>query len=313
MAHEYFETAPHFRPYRWAAPVFQIGLQAIRPSEWLMLDPGYQSVMREKRAQLARLPDRFYKTLPESAPAQKELRSMVVSHLLGDHGKYFTLDNAILASKVSGDTWNLHDESEDPLWQLSDFVQEDFMLLQEIDGQTLITAASNAYSSSGRLVASVGRGIRWAHEPVPTLTATHGSRIDRILQSVHDDAPCARFNWQLTPLGSLFFSHDPHAANQAALKAVGVQLARDPTLAPSLLFMRVERQTLRRLPETRAVAFSIHTYSDPLASLASDPTSLAALFRLLKSYPPERLQYNEMHGIHGAVLAWLKSLGVCEC
>jgi dimethylamine monooxygenase subunit A len=236
-----------------------------------------------------------------------------VSHLLADHGKHFALSDGILASKVSGDTWNLQDESKDPLWQISDFVQEDFMLLEEIDGQPLITAASNAYSSSGRLVASVGRGIRWAHEPVPTLTAMHGSRIDRILQSLHEDAPCARFNWQLTPLGSLFFSHDPHAANQSALRSVSVRLAKDPSLAPSLLHMRVERQTLRRLPETRAVAFSIHTYSDPLASLCSDTASLAALLRLLKSYPPERLQYNEMDSIHGAVIAWLESLGIAQC
>jgi dimethylamine monooxygenase subunit A len=95
--------------------------------------------------------------------------------------------------------------------------------------------------------------VRWAHEPVPNLTTTHGSRIDRILASVDADALCARFNWQLTPVASIFFPPDPHAANKAALRSVSAQLAKDPSLAPALLHMRVERQTLRRLPETRAV------------------------------------------------------------
>jgi hypothetical protein len=182
------------------------------------------------------------------------------------------------------------------------------MLLQEIDGRPTIAAASNAYSSSGRLVAAVGRDVRWAHEPVPNLTALHGSRIDRILASVHEDATCARFNWQVTPLSSLFFPPDPHAANQAALRSVSAQLSKDPSLAPSLLHMRVERQTLRRLPETRAVAFSIHTYSDPLSSLINDPTALHAVLALLRDYSAARLKYTEMDAVHAAVIEWLETL-----
>lgn len=308
MTHPFFASAPHFRPYRWAAPTLQVGLQAISPRDWLIVDEDYASVMRGKRAQLACAPARFYKTLPGSRDAQRELHRMVVSHLVDAHGERFSLTSGMLTSNADGKTWDLRDPSVEPLWQLSDFVQEDFMLLQDVDARSTITAASNAYSSSGRLVDSVGRDIRWAHEPVPTLTPMLGSRIDRILQSVHADAPCARFNWQLTPLGSLFFPPDPHAANKSALQAVSAQLRDDPAMAPSLLFIRVERQTLRRLPETRAVAFSIHTYSDALSALIPDAVSRKALLKLLASYPLERLQYTEMDTIHAAVIAWLESL-----
>jgi hypothetical protein len=72
--------------------------------------------------------------------------------------------------------------------------------------------------------------------------------------------------------------------------------------------VRVERQTLRRLPETRAVAFSIHTYSDPLYSLGTDLAACDALRTLLRSYPAERLQYSEMDTVHVAVIAWLETL-----
>lgn len=308
MTHTSFPSTPYFRPYRWATPAFQIGLQPIRPSEWLLVDPDYQDRMRDKRAQLAHAPDRFYKTLAGSLPAQHELRGMVVSHLVADHADAFSLSDGTLTFRSGTRRWDLRDTSVEPLWQLSDFVQEDFMLLEEIDGRPTITAASNAYSSSGRLVASVGRDVHWAHEPVPTLTSTLGSRIDRILRSVHADAPCARYNWQLTPMGSVFFPTDPHAANRSALSAVSAQLRDDPSLVPSLLYVRVERQTLRRLPETRAIAFGIHTYSDPLSSLITDAVSRTALRELLTSYPRERLEYNEMDGIHGAVIAWIDSL-----
>lgn len=308
MVHQRFDSAPHFRPYRWAAPAFQVGLQPIDPADWLIFDSNYISCMSAKRVQLNRSPDRFYKTSPVSRGAQEELRAKVVDHLLTAHDGLFCLSDGLLTFKASGRSWDLTDEQVEPLWQLSDLVQEDFMLLEEVDGHQTITAASNAYSSSGRLVASVGRDVRWAHQPVPDLTAIHGSRIDRILASVHEDALSARFNWQLTPLATVFFPEDPHAANNAALTSVSAQLAKDPSLAPSLLHMRVERQTLRRLPATRAVAFSIHTYSDPLSSLVTDQAAIEALLGLLRSYSPARLRYTEMNMVHAAVIAWLETL-----
>jgi hypothetical protein len=45
--------------------------------------------------------------------------------------------------------------------------------------------------------------------------------------------------------------------------------------------MRVERQTQCRLPDSNAVAFSLHTYSDPLSYLRSDVDSARALLALL--------------------------------
>jgi hypothetical protein len=307
MAYEYFAETPHFRPYRWAAVDFQVGLQRINAEDWLHLEDDYDSIMRTKRRHLSQYPERFYKTLPQSRAAQSELRAAIVAHLLEQQAPRFSLSGSTFRCEAGG-SWDLSDESVEPLWQLSDFVQEDFMLLQQVDGLTTITAASNAYSSSGRLVSSVGRDIRWAHQPVPSLTALHGARIDRILASVHEDALCARFNWQLTPLSSVFLPPDPHAANKDALRAVSDRLSRDFSLAPSLLHMRVERQTLRRLPETRAIAFSIHTYSDPLACVAADQVAIDALLTLLKGYSAARLHYNEMDTIHASVIAWLESL-----
>ena len=308
MAHQIFPSAPRFRPYRWAAPEFQVGLQPIIERDWLILDDDYAQFMRAKRLHLTACKARCYQTLPGSLAAQRELQSMVVSYLLEHHPSQFTVVGDNLSCSIDGHSLKLGEDTTDPLWQLSGLVQEDFMLLQDVDGRQQITAASNAYSSSGRLVASVGHDVRWAHENVPDLTKQHGARIDRILSTMHEDFLCARFNWLLTPLTTIFFPEDPHIANGAALRSVSAQLSRDPSLAGSLLHMRVERQTLRRLPKTGAVAFSIHTYTDPLSTLVQDDADIEALIKLLKTYSPARLQYSEMDVIRDAVIAWLESL-----
>lgn len=299
--------APYYRPYRWAGAQFQLGLRPFTPDRWISIEPAYKANMREKRELLAAYPDRYYRALPTSLPAQRELRGRIVAHLLEDHARHFVRSGPVITCVDSNCQFNLDDESVEPLLQLSQFIEEDFMLIEELDGGALITAASNAYSSSGRLVASVGRAIDWAHIPVPGLTEMLGRRIDRIVGSVHAETPGERFNWQLTPMASIFFPRDnPHAANAAAMQTILGALRADPRRAGELLWIRVERQTLSRLPDSGAVAFSLHTYSDPLSSIAADAESLRAMLALLRAYSPERLKYSEMDIIVEPVIAWLE-------
>ena len=79
-----------------------------------------------------------------------------------------------------------------------------------------------------------------------------------------------------------------------------------PERAGELLWIRVERQTLTRLPETNAVAFSIHTYSDPLSSIGDDLASLRGMLTLLQTYSPQRLRYSEMEQIKDSAIQWIE-------
>jgi hypothetical protein len=302
---------PRYRPYRWAAADFQLGLRPMRPQSWILVDAEHAVVMRQKHDRLDRLGQYYYRALPESLPAQRELRRLVCAHLVADHQEHFERSGSVVRSRGTGWEADLDDASAEPLLQLSYLIEEDFMLLDEMAGVARITAASNAYSSSGRLVASVGKDMQFAHSPVPRLTDRLGARIDRVLRTVHTSTPCERFNWQLTPMATVFFPHeDPHAANAAAMHAVVEELRRDPARAGELLWMRVERQTLTRLPDSNSVAFSLHTFSDPLSALQSDAQSIRAILALLKGYSQERWKYSEMDIIREPLLRWLEAAAV---
>src|SRR5690348_695140 len=262
---------PLYRPYRWASADFQLGLRPIRPESWILIGADHTELMRQKHDRLNRFRPYYYRTLPESLPAQRELRNRVTAHLLSDHSESFQRTGSVVRSVLTNQTLDPNDDSIEPLLQLSYMIEEDFMLLDEGGGTPRITAAANAYSSSGRLVTSVGHDMEWTHAPVPQLTQKLGSKITRVIRSVHAATPCERFNWQLTPMASVFFPHDdPHAANAAAMQHISAELHRDPARAAELLWIRVERQTLSRLPNSNTVAFSLHTYSDPLSSIQSD-------------------------------------------
>jgi dimethylamine monooxygenase subunit A len=298
--------SPVYQPYRWASVDFTLGLGPVRKGDWMQFSPRHVDNMREKRSRLRAQPDHYYRALPESLHAQRELRDRVVAHLATDYADRYALAGSTLTSRYESLAWHLDDPHAEPLRQLSDVIEEDFMLLQELDGVMRISASSNAYSSSGRLVSAVGQTVHWAHIPVPTLTDKLGVRIDRVLSSVHEDTPCERFNWQVTPMASLFFPHDPHRANADAMHAVHDALCREPERAGELLFIRVERQTLSRLPDSRAVAFSLHTYSDPLSVLEADPQAARSMLRLLQEYSESRWHYSEMDIVREPLLDYLR-------
>jgi hypothetical protein len=280
----------------------------MRPDQWILIDSSHAENMRQKRERLAAFPSLYYRTLPVSFAAQHELRERVTAHLAADHPQHFERAGPKIRSRGTGLECDPTDPAIEPLLQLSNLIEEDFMLIQEVDGAACITAASNAYSSSGRLVASVGRDVEWAHRPVPDLTLKLGPRINRVLDSVHAATPCERFNWQLTPMSTIFFPHDdPHAANAAAMHGICESLRENPQRAGDLLWIRVERQTLSRLPDSRAVAFSLHTYSDPLSSLRADVQSVRAMLALLRDYSAERWKYSEMDIVREPVIKWLEA------
>jgi dimethylamine monooxygenase subunit A len=300
--------APVYRPYRWAGADFQLGLRPIRPENWILIGTGHAEMMSQKCERLDNHRPFYYRTLPISLPAQRELRERVMAHLAADHPQSFEKSGSVVRSLLTGRMLDLDDDSIEPLLQVSYLIEEDFMLLEEVGGTMQITAASNAYSSSGRLAGSVGHDVEWAHEPVPQLTDKLGAKIDRVLGSIHAATPCERFNWQITPMATVFFPHDdPHAANAAAMREVLAELCRGPARAGELLWMRVERQTLRRLPDSNAVAFSLHTYSDPLSSMQSDVESVRAVLALLKNYSQERWKYSEMDIVREPLMIWLEA------
>jgi hypothetical protein len=84
-------------------------------------------------------------------------------------------------------------------------------------------------------------------------------------------------------------------------------LCAHPERTGDLIWIRVERQTLSRLPDSRAVAFSLHTYSDPLSSIKSDLESVRAILALMREYTAERMKYSEMDIVREPIIVWLEA------
>jgi dimethylamine monooxygenase subunit A len=171
-------------------------------------------------------------------------------------------------------------------------VAEDLCLLVEREVGWRLDSGVVCFPSLWRLADKIGRPLAEVHGPVPAYAAELADRVDRLVARLQPDRPVWRRNW--------FVHHDP------ALHQPAPRPAPDPMPAPPVgLWLRSERQTLRRLPDTGAVLFTIRTQQVPLSALSERPDLAVAMAAAIDGWSPELVAYK---GVHGALLAlpWLR-------
>jgi len=183
------------------------------------------------------------------------------------------------------------DATRHPLDAAGRLVQEDLCLLVERDGAPHLDAGSLCFPSYWRLRDKLGRPLAAVHEPVAHYAEELAERVDRFLARLRPDRPVWRRNWSIHDDPS-YWLPDP-----TPLRAV------DP---PSGLWLRTERQTLRRLSTPGTILFTIRTQQVPLAVLADRPDVAHRIAAAIAAWSPELAAYK---GTHGAVAAldWLRT------
>lgn len=168
-------------------------------------------------------------------------------------------------------------------------VVDDLCLL---DGVTLVlVAGAVAHPNRWRLADKLGSPLLGVHGPVPGYPGRLAGQTEKVLHSLRPGRSVERRSWALLDDPTL---HQPVAA-------AGVPTALDP----ENLWLRVERQALRRLPVTGAIVFAIRTRQWPVQALAGHPEQAAGLAASLRSTPDDLAAYKGVDVVRPALLAWL--------
>lgn len=215
-------------------------LPGIRPQaagDWLRVSDSFAAQMAEKERLLAKNPGAVLAMEADAAPAARALLQLVLTTLRTMAG-YVDRGDAI--QRPDGAVVGINPAA--PMQTLARLCQEDFCLLQprEPGGAYHLTAAALCFPASWRLADKFGQPLTAIHAPVARYDANIAARVARLFTGVRADQPLERANALLYADPAL---HQPN-----------------PKLADDGPYLRCERQTLRRLPDTDAVVFSIHTY-----------------------------------------------------
>lgn len=276
------------RPYDGSARPFTISMRPLDPARWFEPDEHSARDLAEKAALLRDDRDAVFRAVTGSEHAQAESLALLVEYL----AKQYPRETS--AATFAG---------EPPLMQAARLVQDDLCILQHLDGAWHLTAAALCFPSSWSLAEKIGQPMSIIHEDVPDFAGQMASRVKRIFDNLKPDMPVERFNWSI--YGDARLRHPETSVAPEERFPLGAELLQRAHI-------RVERQTLRKLPTTGAILFTIRIYVDPFSAFRqhSEGQVLAAALRAqLLALTPEQLDYKGLTDHRDALAAALQDIG----
>ena len=154
-------------------------------------------------------------------------------------------------------------------------VHEDLCLLTKREGEDVyrLIGAAVAWPSDWHPAEKLGLPLRALHAPIAGYADQLATGVDRFMATLRPGPIYARANWFIAATGERRWLPDRPPAEAFAHVT--------PENAGETLFVRSERQTLRRLPQTGAILFTIGIYVEPLGRLS--PANIAMLGKAVQT------------------------------
>ncbi len=259
-------------------PWLSMGLSRVDSNRWLLPDEHRVRELAERHRLLADHHDDVFSASPDSEHAGREALSLIRAWF-AEHRPDIGLPR---------DPAGVH-----PLEAAGRLVQEDLCLMLRHGDVHHLDAACLCFPSHWRLADKIGRPTAEVHGPVPGYAEELGPRVDRYLDRLRPGSGAERRNWSVHEAPDLFA---PWPGEPRQLEVGDVATG---------LWLRSERQTLRRLPDTDAVLFTIRVQQVPLGALAHRPDVARRLAARLAAQPAELTAMNGLAPHRDVVLAWL--------
>jgi hypothetical protein len=293
---------PRYRPFLDGPWRLAMGIKALDPAEWIEVDDRFALQLAERRRLLSERPADVLAGLPESLPGQRELLCLLLEHLPARLPKHYRRNEGRIANRTTGESFEIAAWAEAPLALAGRLVQEDLCLLQRGEAGYRLVAAVLCFPAHWRLSDKLGRPLDAIHGPVPGFGERLAATVDRFFASIQVARPVWRVNWSLVDQPTLFLPPE----HRGRPRPIGAEQAG------SELWLRVERQTLRRLPGSGDVVFGIHTYVDPLAHAIDTPEAAQALGARIREMPDDMARYKSILPIREPLLAWLEARAAAQ-
>lgn len=238
------------------------GVLPLNMGEWLRVDDAYAGQMALRDDLIGTRRDLVIGALPMADRAMDELFDLVLASL---PECFQRKDNVV--QRPDGETVLL--DRAQPLASLGRLLQEDLCLMQENgQGEHLLSAAVLCFPAGWMLSEKLGRPMMRIHAPVAKYTDDVGRRVQRLFDAIRPETPLWRAN--------------AHFSRAPLFNPLSETAPKDTTDQGEMPFIRSERQCLIRLPQSRAVVFSIHTYLVPISSLTEEQAAM------LRDFPIHR-------------------------
>lgn len=250
-------------PYDGTSKPFNIGVRPLDVNDWIEVDANLSAYLKEKAHHYRDDSHQVIVSEETSIAAQSEVLSMLSEHMCERYPDIYRKKESTIEILNGQFHVPLDDNTLPPLAIAGKLVQEDLVLMSDSPDGWRLVAASLCFPSAWNLLEKFGHPLHKVHQPVPGFgTGTrNASVIDRMFDNLRPEQSVMRWNWSLHEDGEL---HHPTSHSGSESRFGNGDIGGH-------VFLRVERQTLRKLPKSGDIVFTVRIYLDPLEVLETIP------------------------------------------
>jgi dimethylamine monooxygenase subunit A len=299
-------SPPHF-PFEDPPLALSMGLLKVPNSDWFeTFDLKERALQLEaKRNFLASMHKDVFMADASALKTSIDVLHLMLINLTTYQPDLYILENNIVKLKphkyFEGDEFltDLNANGMHPLDLAARLVQEDLLIMLPPNKKQKgwwLAAGSLAFPSRWNLKDKFRKTMDAIHAPVPF----YKDELKTPTNNFFDKMPCddifARCNWSL---------HDSPSLRQNGAKPFVEKTGINSKNAGEHLWLRVERQTLRKLKRTGAILFTIRIYIDPLKEVVKFEGVAKRLNKALSDLPPEIQAYKKNNTFSDSVQKYL--------
>jgi hypothetical protein len=289
-----------------------MGLQPLMLKDWIEIDQDFVSQLGYKKWLLAHRYKDVFAALADTQAAQLECLDLLIDHLLQHFPDVYQQSDYeqgrgtvcakqtasdTLVNRLTGERWRCSDFAIAPLDLAARLVQEDLCLMMPGRAGYQLAAASVCFPLRWQLREKLSQPISQIHQQVPGYATRLARPVDHMFNRLREDCPSLRFNWSVVDSPELHLTQEKYAIDfNPEITAKN---------APEKLWLRVERQTLRRLPINRGILFTIRTYIYPITQVIGQPEVAVQLANAIQALHPNMQKYKNLLPFRQALLAYL--------
>ncbi|ABN64694.2 conserved hypothetical protein [Scheffersomyces stipitis CBS 6054] len=309
-----FDDRP-WRPFRW--PYHQtMSIFKLDMNHWLDMDKYYVHYIEEKKRIIQKYGKENIDWLPDSEDATFELMQTVVDHLIVRYPLLFTVlkdgdfyegKGKIIKNEITKEILDMTlPLKEHPLMYVTKLAKEDFYIVKKNpvdDLHYLVAAAVPFPGGSFGVDHKIGKTLDVIHSDVPYYKEKLKKSMERWFDRMKPNDPVERASWYIS------WDHKLKVNNVYQLPKYVPNLVADlESTDPREFNVRVERQTLRRLPRSNAIIFTNHPIFYSIEEMKDEPLVPSLIKKIIYEGPKDIIKYKNFEVFRDHIASYLDGL-----
>ncbi|KAK3672177.1 hypothetical protein LTR78_007930 [Recurvomyces mirabilis] len=304
-----------YRPFRYGAYNITMGLRTMPWDSWIELDNQFPRFHALKAQRIAERGTRCYRAErsdPRVWDGAVELLEELAEYLPQRYPSLYRKTDVGLDNLLTGESFDVsaltrNGVKEDPILLSARLTQDDLAIMfEKEDGQYYLLSACILLAGFWRLEDKFGMPLSEIHTSgdVPGFKQKLEKGMMNFFRRVQPESPVLRNNYFLQVDDELAWSSSIGSEDSTEEGGIG-WFSAEKDRAIKNHYFRSERQSLRRLPRSGGVVFTIRTYFLPVTEIAEEDGVPGRLASAVRSWGEDVSRYKGRERYGDVLLEYL--------